>query len=132
MACGMGRCSASHALSICSMAQPASPNSSSPTMRELPLSVWNARRSVVCSLRLPGSSAKTLRACKPLSTTSRASSRKMDRSSSSPSRSTVFSSAAGSIAAAGTPAGAATAAARSRATSASSVACLPDCMPANT
>ncbi len=40
------------------MAQAASPKSFSPTMRELPLSVWNARRKVVCSLRLPGSSIK--------------------------------------------------------------------------
>lgn len=35
-------CSASHALSNCSMDQAASPNSVNPTMRELPLSVWNA------------------------------------------------------------------------------------------
>ena len=39
MGAGMGFCSANQALSICSMAQAASPNSSSCTMRELPLRV---------------------------------------------------------------------------------------------
>ena len=47
--------SASQVLSTCSIDQAPSPNSVSPTMRELPLSVWNARRKVVSSLVLTGS-----------------------------------------------------------------------------
>ena len=86
---GMGFCSASQALSICSMAHPASPKSFRPTMRELPLSVWNARRKVVCSLKSPGVLASTCKAAKPFVTTSRASSRKISSSSSSSSCSAV-------------------------------------------
>jgi hypothetical protein len=44
-------------LKTCSHAHAASPNDFSPTMRELPLSVWNARRSVVISARSSGATA---------------------------------------------------------------------------
>ena len=79
----MGFCSASQALSNCSMDHAASPNALSPTIRELPLSVWNARRNVVCSLRSPGSLASACADAMPVDTTSRASSRKISSSSSS-------------------------------------------------
>ena len=79
----IGFCSASQALIICSIDQAASPKSFRPTMRELPLSVWKALRSVVCSLRSPGSETSARTAASPLVTTSRASSRKMSSSSSS-------------------------------------------------
>ena len=78
-----GFCSANQALNICSIDHAASPNSLSPTMRELPLSVWNARRNVVCSLRSAGVRCRTSIAAVPLPITSRASSRKICSSSSS-------------------------------------------------
>ena len=79
----IGFCSASHALSSCSMDQAASPKLFSPTMRELPFRVWNALRKVVCSLKSPGAACKADTAPRPFSTTSRASSRKISSSSSS-------------------------------------------------
>ncbi len=91
-----GFCSASQALSTCSMDQPASPNSVRPTIRELPLSVWKARRSVVSSFRSDGSALRVSSAASPFCTTSRASSRKMScRSSSSKSSSAVAGAGAG-------------------------------------
>ena len=92
-----GRWSANHVFSSCSYDQAASPNSLSPTILELPLSVWKARRKMVCCARSEGSPAKAPIAAKPSRTTSRASSKKMSRrSSSSPS-----SSETGAIAADG-------------------------------
>ena len=90
----MGFCSANQALSNCSIDHAASPNSFRPTMRELPLSVWNARRKVVCSLRSPGSERSVWIAARPLVTTSRASSRKIPSSSSSSSSTRVDAGAA--------------------------------------
>ena len=76
--------SASQVLSTCSSDQAASPNSVSPTMRELPLSVWKARRRIVSSAMSAGCAASASMAARPFCTTSRASSRKMScRSSSS-------------------------------------------------
>ena len=48
------RCSASWVLKTCSPAQAASPKDFSPTMRELPLSVWKARRSGRQQLEVAG------------------------------------------------------------------------------
>ena len=89
-----GFCSASQALRTCSIDQPASPNSVNPTIRELPLSVWKARRSVVSSFRSVGLAASVSSAASPFCTTSRASSRKMSRRSSS-SKSSSAGAAAG-------------------------------------
>ncbi len=80
-AASVGLLSANHAFIICSIPQAASPNSLRPTMRELPLSVWNARRNVVIWGMLPGSCDKARMADCPASTTSRASSRKISSSS---------------------------------------------------
>ena len=104
----MGFCSASQTLSTCSIDQAASPKSFSPTMRELPLSVWNARRRVVCSLRSPGSPRSCSMAARPFTTTSRASSRNTSSSSSSTSG-TAAGAAATTGATASAGAGAATA-----------------------
>ena len=82
-----GLCSAKAVLMVCSIAQAASPNSVNPTMRELPLSVWKARRSVVKLSRSSGLSRNVVNAVWPLPSTSRASSRKMLRRSSSSSSS---------------------------------------------
>ena len=106
-----GRCSAREVLSNCSKAHAASPKSLSPTMRELPLRVWNARRSVVWSARLVGSARRAANAANPFWTTSRASSRKMSRNSASSSASGSATGTAADMTGAGadTGAGAATA-----------------------
>ena len=56
--------SAIQALSTCSIDQPASPNSVRPTILELPLSVWKARRKVVSSPRSDGFAASVLSAAR--------------------------------------------------------------------
>ncbi len=101
-----GFCSANHAFSSCSSDHPASPNSFSPTMRELPLSVWKARRNEVCSLNSPGSSFNASIAAKPLVTTSHTSSKKISSNSSSTSGSRTCSTGTGTGTGAGAGAGA--------------------------
>ena len=101
-----GFCSASQVLASCSMAHAASPNSLSPTMRELPLSVWKARRSVVPSPMSPGLARRACKAAVPFCTTSRASSRKISRISASSSSSGGGAAGAGAGAAAAMTAGA--------------------------
>ena len=86
--------SASQAFITCSRAQAASPNSFRPTIRELPLRVWNARRRVVISGISPGWVARLVSATRPPSNTSRASSRKMSSKSSSTTGSSATAGAA--------------------------------------
>ena len=75
--------SARRALYNCSQAQAASPKSFRPTMRELPLRVWNARRTVEMDSKCCGSSASFSRLSRALAMTSSASSKKTSSISSS-------------------------------------------------
>ena len=100
------RCSASTVLYCCSQIQAAAPKECRPTMRELPLSVWNARRSVVRRPRSAGSARSSTSASSAPCSTSRASSRKTSRISSSPSRSPAPGAAASAAGASGSSPGA--------------------------
>ena len=75
--------SARRALYNCSQAHAASPKSFRPTMRELPLSVWNARRTVEIDSKCCGSSASLAKLSRAPAMTSSASSKKTSSISSS-------------------------------------------------
>ena len=75
------RSSCCHRFITCSTDQAASPSRSSPTIRPLPLRVWNPRRIVVSSPGLDGWARLTARLCPIDSSTLTASSRKMPSNS---------------------------------------------------
>ena len=85
-AASAGRCSARRVLYTCSPAQAAAPNSFSPTMRELPLSVWKARRRLVSCSRSAGASASAASAARAHRQVPRALPRGRPRASRRPAR----------------------------------------------